>query len=117
MVPLLELPPVTPLTCQVTWELPLFCTVAVNFWVPPAVNDAVAGETLTVITAAVRVTCAEADLVSSAFETAEIVPDVRVPRLAGARYRPESEIVPREELPPLEPFTCQSTEVSLLLVT
>jgi hypothetical protein len=44
-----ELPPVAPLTCQITLALPLLATVAVNACVPPVWTVAVAGETLTVI--------------------------------------------------------------------
>src|SRR6266478_2696169 len=59
IVPTVALPPVTPLTCQVTAVLPVFCTVAVNCCVPPAPTVADTGEIVTLTTAGVRVvTCA-----------------------------------------------------------
>jgi len=51
MVPLLEFPPVVPLTCQVTAVLEVFSTVAVNCWVPAAGSDVVVGETETLTAA------------------------------------------------------------------
>ena len=66
-VPTVALPPVTPLTCQVTVVLLVFCTVAVNCCVPPTATVADAGEIVTLTgAAAVIVTCAEADFVASA---------------------------------------------------
>src|ERR671923_1004148 len=67
IVPIVALPPLTPFTCQVTAVLLVFCTIAVNCWVPPAATVAEVGEmvTLTVV-AAVIVACAEADFVVSA---------------------------------------------------
>src|SRR5271163_5007567 len=47
MVPTVELPPVTPLTCQVTAVLVVLVTEAVNCWVPPSCTFAVAGDTAT----------------------------------------------------------------------
>src|SRR5690242_11867383 len=49
MVPTLEVPPVTPLTCQETAVLELLVTVAVNCWVSPVPTVAVAGEMVTVV--------------------------------------------------------------------
>jgi len=51
MVPLLEFPPVVPLTCQVTAVWEVFSTVAVNCWVPAAGSDVVVGETETLTAA------------------------------------------------------------------
>src|SRR5947207_2873719 len=63
IVPTVALPPLTPLTCQVTAVLLVFCTVAVNCCVPPAPTVADAGEIVTLTTAVgVMVTCAEADI-------------------------------------------------------
>jgi len=47
IVPTVALPPVTPFTCQVTAVLLVFCTVAVNCWVPPAATVADVGEIVT----------------------------------------------------------------------
>jgi len=47
IVPTVALPPVTPLTCQVTAVLAVFCTVAVNCWVPPIATVAEVGEIVT----------------------------------------------------------------------
>ena len=54
IVPTVALPPVTPFTCQVTAVLLVFCTVALNCWVPPAATVADVGEIVT-LTAAVGV--------------------------------------------------------------
>ena len=70
MVPTAEFPPLMPLTRQVTAVLLLFCTVAVNFFVPPAASDADVGEIVTLTGGAVRVTCTDADFVVSALEIA-----------------------------------------------
>ncbi len=49
MLPTVELPPVTPSTCQVTPVFDVFSTVAVNACVPPpALTLAVPGDTVTV---------------------------------------------------------------------
>jgi hypothetical protein len=48
IVPTVELPPVTPLTCQVTAMLDVLVTAALNAWVPPAFNDTLDGVTVTV---------------------------------------------------------------------
>ena len=55
MVPEVALPPVTPLTCQVTAVLLAFCTVAVNCWVFPTVTVFEAVEIVTVIVVCVVV--------------------------------------------------------------
>ena len=54
IVPTVALPPATPFTCQVTAVLLVFCTVALNCWVPPAATVADVGEIVT-LTAAVGV--------------------------------------------------------------
>jgi hypothetical protein len=48
IVPTVESPPVTPLTCQVTAMLDVLVTAALNAWVPPAFNDILDGVTVTV---------------------------------------------------------------------
>ena len=48
IVPTVALPPVTPLTCQVTAVLLVFCTVAVNCCVLPAPTVADIGEIVTI---------------------------------------------------------------------
>src|SRR5216110_584317 len=47
IVPTVALPPVTPLTCQVTAVLLVFSTVAVNCCVPPAPTVAATGDIVT----------------------------------------------------------------------
>lgn len=47
IVPTVELPPLTPLTCHVTAVLDVFVTVALNAWVPPAFNDTLDGVMVT----------------------------------------------------------------------
>ncbi len=48
IVPTVALPPVTPFTCQVTAVLLVFCTVAVNCWVPLAATVADVGAIVTI---------------------------------------------------------------------
>src|SRR5919108_5931357 len=74
IVPTVALPPVTPLTCQVTVVLLVFCTVAVNCWVPPVATVADNGAIvmLTAVAAEI-VTCVEAAFVVSAWDTAVTV--------------------------------------------
>jgi hypothetical protein len=117
IVPTVELPPVTPLTCQVTAVFDELATVAVKAWEPlPAVTAAVPGVTETEI-AGTRVTCAEPDLLVSAADTAVTVTVAGEGTMAGAVYRPELEIVPTVELPPFTPLTCQVTAVFVVPVT
>src|SRR5437764_207988 len=66
---------------------------------------------------AVMVTCAEADFVGSACDTAVTVTAAGFGTTAGAVYRPELDIVPTVALPPLTPFTCQVTAVLLVFCT
>src|SRR5204863_109664 len=118
IVPTVALPPVTPLTCQVTAVLLVFCTVAVNCCVPPTPTDADTGEIVTRTTAAgVMVTCAEPDFVGSAWDTAATVTVAGFGTTAGAVYRPELDIVPTVALPPVTPLTCQVTAVLLVFCT
>src|SRR6266513_2927619 len=118
IVPTVALPPVTPLTCQVTAVLLVFCTVAVKCRVPPAPTVADTGEIVTLTTAAgVMVTCAEADFVGSAWDTAATVTMAGFGTTAGAVYRPELDIVPTVALPPVTPLTCQVTAVLLVFST
>jgi hypothetical protein len=49
IVPTVEFPPCIEFTCQVTAELPAFCTFAVNGTVVPAKGCAEAGDTVTTI--------------------------------------------------------------------
>src|SRR2546430_12908415 len=70
IVPTVALPPVTPFTCQVTAVLLVFCTVAVNCWVPPAATVADVGAIVTLTAVDVRiVTSAEQHFVSTALIT------------------------------------------------
>jgi hypothetical protein len=82
--PLLEMLPkgVEYITCQVTAVLLLFCTVAVNCWVPPNCTFEVAGEMETA-TGGMIVTEAEADFVGSATETAVTVTGLGLGTAAG----------------------------------
>src|SRR5947207_15185844 len=54
---------------------------------------------------AVMVTCAEADFVGSAWDTAATVTMAGFGTTAGAVYRPELDIVPTVALPPITPLT------------
>lgn len=47
IVPTVELPPLTPLTCHVTAVLDVLVTVALKAWLPPAFKDTLAGVTAT----------------------------------------------------------------------
>src|SRR5947207_5347336 len=66
---------------------------------------------------AVMVTCAEADFVGSAWDTAATVTVAGFGTTAGAVYRPELDIVPTVALPPITPLTCQVTAVLLVFCT
>jgi hypothetical protein len=83
-VPTAALPPVRPLTCQVTAVLVVLLTATVIACVPiPAWTFALAGDTDTVM-GAVIVTVAEADRVGSEAETAVTVTLAGDGTLAGA---------------------------------
>lgn len=84
-VPTVELPPVTPFTCQVTAVFVALLTVAVNCCVFPVCTLAVGGAMLT-LTAAVTVIPALDVLVVSAIEVAFRVTVEGVGILAGALY-------------------------------
>jgi hypothetical protein len=116
IVPTVELPPVTPLTCQVTAVFDELATVAVKACEPVAVTVAVPGMTETEI-AGTRVTCAEPDLLVSAAATAVTLTVAGEGTIAGAVYIPEVETVPTVELPPVTPLTCQVTAVFVVPVT
>src|SRR5438045_7226119 len=63
------------------------------------------------------VTCAEADFVGSACDTAVTATVAGFGTTAGAVYRPELDIVPTVALPPVTPLTCQVTAVLLVFCT
>src|SRR3981081_2319380 len=92
IVPTVELPPVTPFTCQVTAVLEVPVTVAVNCWVFAIGTEADAGatETLTWV-GAVTVTVADADLVVSACDTAVTVTAAGLGPAEGAVDSPGGE--------------------------
>jgi hypothetical protein len=48
IVPTVELPPATPLTCHVTAVFDVLVTAALNAWLPPALNEILDGVTVTV---------------------------------------------------------------------
>ena len=108
-MPTVELPPATPLTCQVTAVFVVFSTEAVNALLAPVASVALLGLTLTLMFA--TVTVADADRVGSATETAVTVTVAGVGMVAGAVYRPVLEIVPTVVLPPMMLLTCQVTPV------
>src|SRR6266513_3894829 len=66
---------------------------------------------------AVMVTCAEADCVGSAWDTAVTVTMAGFGTTAGAVYRPELDIVPTVALPSVTPLTCPVTAVLLVFCT
>jgi hypothetical protein len=61
--------------------------------------------------AASIVTCAEPELVESVADRAEIVTVAGVGTAVATVYKPDVEMVPRVELPPVTPLTCQVTAV------
>ena len=67
--------------------------------------------------AAVIVSVAEADLVESAWAIAVTVTLAGLGTAEGAVYRPEVEMVPCVESPPVTPLTCQVTAVFVVPVT
>jgi hypothetical protein len=84
-VPVAVFPPVTPFTCQLTAVLLVFRNIAVNCCVPPVFTVAKVGE-IVMLTGAVIVTCAEADWVESACETAVTVIVAGFGTVPGAEY-------------------------------
>ncbi len=118
MVPTAALPPLMPLTLQVTAEFVLVAplTVAVKFTVVPGVTFTATGVMLTAIA---LWTCTVADALARGSLAAVAV----MVRLAdggmaeGAVYNPPAEIVPVAALPPATPFTLQFTAAELAPVT
>ena len=106
---MLALPPVMLLTCQVTALLAALVTEAENDWLAPVATVATLGETLTC--ACAIVTVAESERVASALATAVTITVAGVGMVSGALYRPAFEIVPTLALPPITPFTSQTTAV------
>ena len=85
IVPVVELPPVTLFTCQVTAVLDVFVTLAENCCVRPVVTVAVLGLTVTTTAGgAVTVTTAVPDFVESACEVAITVTVPPVGTVEGA---------------------------------
>src|ERR1700687_92252 len=84
IAPVLDAPPVTPLTCHVTAVLGDPFTIAVNCTVPKTRTLTLLGVTLIEVLAAVMVTLAEALLVGSADDTAVTVTVAGFGNCAGA---------------------------------
>ena len=105
-----------PLMVQVTAELVLGVTVAVNCWLAPGCRVTVKGEMVTAM-GGVMVTCALADLVASATLVAVTVTVAGEGAVAGGVYLPLASTVPRAGLPPATPLTLQATAVLLTPVT
>ena len=117
--PTVALPPAAPLTDQVTLVLEEPVTVAENCCVFPACTEADVGATETEMVAppAVMVTGTTATLLESTLLTAKIFTLAGEGTAAGAVYRPELEMVPNVELPPVIAFTSQVTAVFDVPVT
>ena len=100
-------------TSQVTAVFDVPVTEAVNCFVCPVATEAEAGEMETEIPAEAPliVTGAMATLLESAELTAAMFTVAGDGAVAGAVYRPEPEIVPTVELPPVTAFTSQVTAV------
>jgi|SRR5712692_1703386 len=94
---------VTPLFCE------SFCTVALKLAAVDTWTEVDAGLTETEMGRgeAVTVTLAEAVFVESAFEMADTLNVAGVGTEAGAVYSPVAEIVPKPDVPPVIPLTCQ----------
>jgi hypothetical protein len=120
IVPMVELPPGTPFTCQVTDVFDALATVAVNAWLPPpACTVAPEGATATDTGGAdcVKVTVAEPDRVESTCDTALTVTVADDGIAAGEAYWPTAEIVPTCVFPPTTPSTSQVTAPFAVLLT
>lgn len=119
IVPTVELPPLTPLTRQVTALLAVPLTVAANVCVADVDTVANDGVTATVMGGGVAeiVTDAVANWVGSAADTALTVTVAGDGTLAGAVYKPAVLIVPTVELPATMPLTRQVTAVLAALLT
>lgn len=106
----------TPLTDQAMDGFVAPITVALNDWFPPAVTVAVLGAIETLIGGR-TVTVADPDFAGSAWETAVTV-TVTEGTAFGAVYLPFASIAPMVVgLPPVMPFTCQTTAVLEVPVT
>jgi hypothetical protein len=114
MVPIEELPPVTPFTCQLT---PVFVekfTVAVNCWVRPPATDTSEGLTTT---GKAIVAFASPVMLELMVNTDVMVTVGELGSEAGAVYSPDPEIVPNVALPPATPLTSQFKLVLLAFFT
>jgi len=106
-VPTVEFPPSAPFTIQLTTVLLVPETAALNCWECPSCRLALAGETVTetpAVGAAVTETNALAEAVDCATLRAVMVMVVDGATV-GALYKPDEEIVPVVELPPLFSLT------------
>jgi len=111
-------PPVTPLTCQVTAVLATPFTVAVNCCVAKIATLLGFGVTATVPdTCCPTVTLADPESAEFAAETAATVTVAGLGMELGAVYNPVALIVPTVALPPDIPFTCHVTAVFVVPVT
>jgi len=116
--PVACVPPVTPLTCQVTAVLATPFTAAVNCCVAKIATLVGFGVTATVIdTCCPTVTVADPESAGFADETAATVTVDGLGMEFGAVYNPVALIVPTVALPPVTLFTCQVTEVFVVPVT
>ena len=116
MYPVFWLPPVTPLTCQVTAVLGTPFTVAENCCVVKIATLIGFGVTVTATCWAI-VTVAEPESAAFAADTAVTVAVGGLGIVPGAVYKPFVLIVPMVVLPPVVPLTCQVTAVFVVPVT
>jgi len=114
--PVVWVPPVTPLTCQVTALLGAPFRLAVNCCVVKIATEIGFGLTVTATCCAI-VIMAEPKSAGFAAETAVTVTVAGLGMELGAVYNPLVLIVPAVELPPVAPFTCQDTAVFVVPVT
>jgi hypothetical protein len=119
MVPVVELPPATPLTDQATAVSVVPVTLAVYCTVVPANAEESVGATVTVAFTAggVIVTIAEPEGKLSAELMALIVTAAGLGTEAGAVYNPEELTVPTIELPPRMLLTAHVIVVLVVLTT
>jgi len=118
IVPTVPLPPVVPLTCQVTAVFAVFVSVAVNCCVKLTCTEGVFGLTATVIAGgAVTLTVAAPVFVASACEVAVTVTVPPVGTLVGAVYKPDALMVPMLAAPADVLLTCHVTAVFVVPVT
>jgi hypothetical protein len=109
IVPSVALPPVMPLTLQVTPDEAVPETVTVKTCAPPVGTLAAGGATDTTILLCNRVTDAEPLACASAWLTAVTVTVAGLGIVPGAVYSPDGDTVPKVEFPPAMPFTFQET--------